>query len=120
MVWNLQLSRFCHWPLIFGGVQSFQINSLHLFSLPQPLNPFNPRPQERNLKKVGEEPTVPVASDLGILSGSLEDATQAGDNLCDVDHWKDVFIHCNIVDADWNVLYVSVCICIHVCIYIYT
>jgi len=37
------------------------------------------RRKERNLKKVGEEPTVPVVPvtpDSGILSGSLEDATQ--------------------------------------------
>ena len=33
--------------------------------------------QERHLKKVGEEPTVPGTPDLGILSGSVEDATQA-------------------------------------------
>ena len=61
---------------------------------------------------------MPVASDLGILSGSLEDATQAGDNLCDVDHWKDVFI----VDADWNVLYFSMYLytCVHIYIYVYT
>lgn len=122
-------SWLCHSSLILGGVQGLpviipaKINILpgSILTSP-PSQPPNPRPrlvilspsssQERNLKKVGEEPTVPVVPvtpDSGILSGSLEDATQAGDGM-----WCLWLVGC------FHELYMQIGMYMCMCVYIYT